>query len=485
MSPGLFRRATLLGLAFGASVLGASGARATDRALIMTISNYEGVPALPGVRIDADNAKKILSGIGFGTDDLRIVDEKQLTLDGMRQVLAKLAKDTQEGDRVFVYFSGHGTSYAAGSRCEQALVTRDLKALAARDLLHYFTALRDSTARVIVILDSCFSGGVAQAVDEPGRVARAISLRTPKYAKIADTSTDCATPVNVTAAELQAMRSTKGAVNLDRNYVVVAAARDNEVAFDDGAKGGVATSAIVQCLTDPAADTDHSGSVSFGELAGCAQAKINESNPGSDTLRQHIVVSGNDGMPVAAAEADADAPTSPLATLQDMLQAADARFDVQAAPTAKVLRIKKREGFKLKITSARDGYVYVLYVGSDQHEFLKLYPSPAAEPNHVRAGVPFAIDRVWHSEGPAGIDHLLVLVTPQPRDFSTVFGQQAAAPPTYHSSSGLQDAVGVCRNLSSETCPDGTSRNLSGDSPAPGTGTGYGATMLSIEERDQ
>jgi uncharacterized caspase-like protein len=103
---------------------------AADRALIMTISDYQRAPALPGVKFDAVNAQKILSGLGFSSDHLRTLDERQLTLAGMRQALSQLAQEISDGDRVFVYYSGHGMSYPIGDRCEQALVSQDMRPLA-------------------------------------------------------------------------------------------------------------------------------------------------------------------------------------------------------------------------------------------------------------------------------------------------------------------------------------------------------------------
>ena len=462
---------------------GASAALASDHALIMTISEYEGAPALPGVKMDAANAIKLLNGIGFSSQDIRVIDGTQLTLSGMRQALTQLANDTRDGDRIFVYFSGHGTSYSVGDRCEQALVSRDMKPFAAHDLFQYLTALRDRTLRVIVVLDSCFSGGVAQTAADPSRVARSLNLLTPKFWKRAGDPSSCSTPVNLSAAELQGLRSLKGAVNLERNYVYVAAARDNEVAFDDGAKGGVATTALVDCLQSSIPDADHSGSISFGELASCAQGRINRRSPKDDTLRQHLVVTGNDGLPVmAAADTPAAAPTNPVASLRDVLQAADARWDIRATATATSLQVGK-DAFGVSVTSGRSGYLYIVYVGSDKREFRKLYPTAAAEQNFVRAGEPFDVPKRWHSDGPSGTDHLLVLVASQPRDLDAVFGQQLAAAATYNASSGLHDSVGVCRNLSSQACPGAVSRNLSAADAAPGGSTGYGATMLEIEER--
>jgi hypothetical protein len=449
---------------------------AADRALIMAISDYAGVNALPGVKLDADNARRILAGIGFAEDDLRIIDSSRLTLSGMHEALAQLARDTADGDRVFVYFSGHGTSYAVADRCEQALVSRDLKPFSSREFLRYLTDLRDRTARVVVVLDACFSGGLAQAADQG---TRALGALRPKYSQLSGTAR-CSTPVNLTATELASLRSLKGAINLERNYVYVAAARDNEVAFDDRLRGGVASTALVDCLAAAPADTDHSGSISFGELTLCAQGRINQRYPHDET-RQHLVITGNDGLPVMAAESGANTRTNPAATLRDLSQAADARWDVRAAPSARKLTIG-RDSFTLTVTSNRNGFLYVVYVGSDRHEFLKLYPTTPTEPNALQPGQPFTVPKEWRSDGPAGTDHLLVLVTPQSRNLDSVFGQHLAVPATYEVSSALPDALGVCRNRAVQPCPGAQSRNLRENNSGPLSPGGYGAALVTIEE---
>jgi Caspase domain/Domain of unknown function (DUF4384) len=450
---------------------------AADRALIMTISDYAGVNDLPGVRLDADNARKILAGIGFGSDDLRIVDGTRLTLAGMHDALAQLAHDTADGDRVFVYFSGHGTSYSVGDRCEQALVSQDLKPFSSREFLRYLTDLRDRTSRVVVVLDACFSGGVAQAADQG---TRSLSPLKPKYSQLSGTAR-CSTPVNLTAADLAGLRSLKGAINLERNYVYLAAARDNEVAFDDRLRGGVASSALVDCLAAVPPDVDHSGSVSFGELTVCAQGRINQRYPHDDT-RQHLVITGNDGLPVmAAADTPSKTHTNPAATLHDLSQAADARWDVRATPSVRTLAIG-RDSFNITVTSNRGGFLYIVYVGSDRREFLKLYPTTSAEPNTLQAGQPFTVPKEWRSDGPAGTDYLLVLVTPQPRDLDSVFGRHLAVPATYEASSALPDALGLCRNRAAQSCQSAQSRNLRESDSGPLNSGGYGATLVTVEE---
>jgi hypothetical protein len=207
--------------------------------------------------------------------------------------------------------------------------------------------------------------------------------------------------------------------------------------------------------------------------------------PGEDALRQHLVLTGNDGLPVMAAVVNpAATAANPKATLRDVQQAADARWDVQAVPSVSSLRIKQ-DSFHVTVTSSRTGYVYVVYVGSDNREFLKLYPTDSAEPNVIHAGVPFTIPKLWHSEGPAGTDLLLVFVSSGPRDLESVFGRTLAAPGSYTSARDLQDSLGGCQLRSTQTCARTQSRNLSAvDSAESGTET-YGASIVAVEEVNQ
>jgi hypothetical protein len=476
------RRCLIWRIAIPLALLWAFNAGAADRALIMTISDYRGPAMLPGVKMDAASARKILAGIGFATDHVTTLAAPELTLAGMKEALAKFAAHTGNGDRVFVYFSGHGTSYKVEDHCEQALVSSDMKPLPAQDIFKYIADLRERASRVVLMLDSCFSGGIAETVDLAGPTRRGIDRFTPKYLTLPGQAPNCALPVNVASVQNLGTRDVKGAINLDRNYAVVAAARHDEAAFDDRQNGGVATNAVLECLKNPEADADHSGGVSFAELASCAQDKINNTLPGSDAFRQHIVLTGNEGMTAIAALAPAsDATANPRATLHDVLQGADGRWDVQAVASAQRLRIHQ-DSFQVTVTSSHPGYLYVVYVGSDNQEFLKLYPTRESEPNHLKPEIPFKVPKIWHSEGPAGVDELLVFITPTPRDLASVFGRTLAAPGTYASARGLEESVAGCLGDAGPGCSASLSRNLSATDASGSTGLGYGAALVTVTE---
>ncbi|GCL61609.1 serine/threonine-protein kinase [Pseudaquabacterium pictum] len=110
-----------------------------------------------------------------------------------------------------------------------------------------------------------------------------------------------------------------------------------------------------------------------------------------------------------------------------LLQARSADFDVQARANAPKLRIgKDRLGFK--VTSSRDGHVYVL-VGGPDGSLLLLYPNAMASDNRIRAGQTLALPQSsWplDTSEPAGPEHFAVIVSEHPRDFSHLSKQQVA-----------------------------------------------------------
>ena len=127
-------------------------------------------------------------------------------------------------------------------------------------------------------------------------------------------------------------------------------------------------------------------------------------------------------------------------------------------------------------------YLYLVYIGSDNQESLKLYPTRESESNRIEPGAPFTVPKIWHSEGPAGFDELLVIVTPTPRDLTSVFGGTLAAPGTYSSSRELEQSIAVWLDQAGSGCPGPQSRNLSAVDAPGSTGLGYGAALATVTE---
>jgi len=173
----------------------------------------------------------------------------------------------------------------------------------------------------------------------------------------------------------------------------------------------------------------------------------------------------------------ASSTARPLATLRDLLAGADARLAVQLQAQPAQLRVK-RDTFRLTVTSARDAYLYVLYVGSDQRDFQLIYPTRASEPNRLAADVPFEIPRRWRSLGPAGTNHVLAIASPTERDFSALF-TDGAAKATVANAARLHEAM--CQQaLGGAGCAAAPGGDASGAAGA--RSAIYGAALLPVLE---
>lgn len=458
----------------------APAALAVDRVLVMTISDYARQP-LPGVKHDREKIRQIVQRLGIGSNYYRAVADRDLTAEGMQRELARLVSETGNGDRVFVFFSGHGTSMQVNGRCEQSLLSQDLQPVGYEAIANSLGQIRDKASKVVVMVDACHSGGVTEKLAARGSEGKR-RLRA-RFAEPENPAQRCSKPVNVLEEKIGAgMRSARGAV-LDHNYLYIAAARRDEVAFDDEDKGGLATSAILECLNEPLVDLDRSGSVSFQELAACAQAKIDRELRDDPVNRpHHLTLSGNQNWPILAAAGASLAHTaaSAKATLRDLASGADSRWQVRLTARPERARINQ-DSFRLSVTSSQEGYLYLLYVGSDGKEFLQLFPDQADLSNRVSANQAFRIPGEFAATGPAGSNHVLAIVADAPRNFAGIFGQGGSTPATLANAAALQDAGCATRNLKRVECQEDR-RNLQRRPIRDGESSAYGAALIELVE---
>lgn len=467
----------------------ALSAGAGDRALIMTIGPYP-VSPLPGASLDEGNVRQILSRIGVDPTRISSLRDKELSANGIETALARLVAETQNGDRVFVHFSGHGTSEAIEGGCQQSLVGHDMKMVSSKTLAGALQRLKDKASKVVVMIDACHSGGVIDSAGKRGLTdTQPVTRFRPRFRpRFVPTGAACAKPSNVVEETLNAgMRNMRG-VPVTQNFLYLAAARHDEVAYDDEGRGGMATTSLLDCLNSSTPDTDNSGGVSFRELAECAQKRIDKEFAGDPVYRpHHLTWSGNVDLPLAVdtAPSPATAQANPVATLKDLQNGSDSRWQVLV--NANPLRAKiGKDAVKLTVTSSQGGYLYLLYIGSDRKEFLQLYPE-RNEPNWINANYPQRIPGEFAASGPAGTNHLLALVSRVPREFQRILGE-GSAPATLANAAALQDATCSTRNLKRRECQaiesqsKDTTRNLKKIAVAEGEADSYGAALIELVE---
>lgn len=92
-------------------------------------------------------------------------------------------------------------------------------------------------------------------------------------------------------------------------------------------------------------------------------------------------------------------------------------MQVQVRLSKDTLRIGK-DALELTVESSHAGHLYLVMLGSDRQSFYLLYPNGLDRDNRIEAGKPRTLPRPdWRlqASGPAGVDHLLVMVAASPR----------------------------------------------------------------------
>ncbi len=127
-----------------------------------------------------------------------------LSLAGMRHAFATLDAQVAPGDAVFIYYSGHGWQSAKPRRakvknkCSEALVTSDLESYPDYQLEAVLARLARKASAVLMLNDSCFSGGQATrplGMDQANNTTR-IKTILPKAGSANDSSYHCGSAIN-------------------------------------------------------------------------------------------------------------------------------------------------------------------------------------------------------------------------------------------------------------------------------------------------
>jgi hypothetical protein len=441
-------------------------ARANRHALIVGVGQYQvdaarPVPALAGVQHDMNSALAMARQLQIPTDNITLLRDAGASREGVQQALRELEARLQPGDRVFVYWSGHGSRYydEAEGGCVETLVPHDLRDISNKQFGQWLQPLARKTEKLMVVYDACHSGGVGAAAS--ATLQRSLPAGAQQWFPKSATPGQaiCNQPSNVRNRSLESATRSLGIDGQD--VVHLSSSRPDEVSFDNPARGGLATYALRQCLGGEAKDLDGSGAISMDELAACAQGQIDKALAGQNqVLPHHVVLSGNRGfVPAwfaapsgqvapsvtapavwAAAPATPAAPAAPVVASAPAVQAPvpvqqvlaqihaqrDSKRRVSVVPTSDRLKIG-RDQLDLAITSSHEGHVYVAMLGSDGQSLLLLFPNQLDSRNHILAGQTLNLPReAWRvgAGGPPGRNTVLVMVTDGPRDLGSLGGGQ-------------------------------------------------------------
>ena len=426
--------------------------RINRHALIIGVGTYEDplVPPLPGTKLDKVSATQIAQAMQVPDGNIQYLHDSQATVSNIRTALNNLNDRVQDGDRVFIHYSGHGTRYKdpqAGG-CVEALLPYDGMSkgmISNTEMASLLAQITQKTDKLFVMYDACHSGGLVAAAATARTRGIANSnddgaLR-PKFAALSE---ECSKPVNIKTRSLVNEQVNRGA--LPQDIVHISAARDNEISFDDEQKGGLATQFFRDCMLREAKDLDGSGAISIEEIKQCAQEKINRRMQNDNNFKAHnLVLSGNgnfvpawfsQGVPqtanVMTALATPDKPAAPVAvtpapvtptpppaqqialatpsttttpaTTQSQTLATSEIKPLSGEDALKQMYDQRNAKRKVRVTLTKDqlvigkdvlefsvqsdraGYVYAALAGSDGKALYMLFPNDLDQNNRIEAG---------------------------------------------------------------------------------------------------
>ena len=497
--------------------------RINRHALVIGIGRYAdpATPSLPGAHIDKESATQMAQAMQVPDSNIRYLQDDQATATSIRAALQDLTDKVQDGDRVFIHYSGHGTRFkdpVAGG-CVEALLAYDGVAITNHEMADLLKTITNKTDKLFVMYDSCHSGGLVQAASSVR--TRGLSnvndegVLRPKFASISE---ECGRPVNIKTRDLLGAVTAKGA--LPQDIIHISASRDNEISFDDEQKGGLATQYMRDCMLREAKDLDNSGAISIDEIKQCAQEKINKRMAGDANFKAHnLVLNGNAAfVPAWFAQANPVTPavapvasvlpaplvapvvavTAPVSTPVPVAaplpltgeQALRQMFDQRNAKRRVQVNLKKNElkigqdTLDFSVQSNRAGYVYVALAGSDNQSVYLLFPNDLDQNNKIEAGQSLQLPRPnWRvkASGPAGTDNLLVMVTDAPRDLSPLAGSKAG--PFVMSLNDAQGRAKLGALMTSAQMGEGKAcSTLVKRQNSALCSDAYGAAMVSVEE---
>ena len=427
--------------------------RSNRHALIIGIGRYRvdaarRVEPLDGVAQDMGNALAMAATLQVPSVNITLLRDDAATFGAIAEALRELAARTLPGDRVFIYWSGHGSRHydAADGGCVETLVPYDLEDISNRQLARWIQPIGAKADKLFVVSDAGHSAGVI--TPGPGGAARAAAstasatsnaLLRSKYTPGSDA---CELPGNGLTRSLSGAGAALGLSAQD--MVHLASSRPGELSLQAADRGGLATTALRACLQGEALDADGSGSISVQELADCAQAKVDAAVLG--TVQQgapHITLSGNRDFvpawfanaavtsPALAPPAAAAAAEASAASLRRMLGQIHDQRDNKRSVVVLATRERLRVGtdaLGFSVRSSHAGHVYVALLGSDGQTLTLLFPNALDAANTMGAGDTLTLPRPnWTltAGGPPGTDTLLVLVADGPRDLGALRGGKA------------------------------------------------------------
>ncbi|MDP7028009.1 MAG: caspase family protein [Candidatus Marinimicrobia bacterium] len=220
----------------------------TSWAVLIGINEYENIRSLRFAVQDAKEIRNLLiTEFGFPKENVRILIDKEATLNNIRDDLYEIASMANEDDRILVYFAGHGETRSVKSGVEKGyliptdgnldkLYTTCIPMTEIKEIANLTVA-----KHVLFLMDACFSG--LAAVD-----TRGLDTSTPSYIE--------------------------KIVRDQARQIITAGGKDEEVIEKDEWGHSAFAKSLISGLKSAVADQDYDGYITADELGSYLKRRV-------------------------------------------------------------------------------------------------------------------------------------------------------------------------------------------------------------------
>lgn len=402
-----FRRSYTLALSLVTGAVAACGAlsspaEAGQKALLIGIGAYQNIRPLVGPPRDLVRMENFLKDhMGYRTDEIAILKDSQATRKNLLRTMNNwLIRSTKAGDKVFIYYSGHGsqlpdTNSDEKDGLDETLSPIDTTKEGGNQITddEFGAVLAQMSDRdLTVIIDSCHSGTISRGAVEPAAGTSEDQART----FIPDLSTRGAGP---TSDQVHAHRGEESFLKSGNKLRIWSAASANQFSWDT-LDGGVFTRNFINGVSKKLADKNKNGIVTHAELIAYLRTEATEycrTNPRcsqlgfTPTLETHPSALSRAIVPVAAEPASGGSeetttetttaatekpPSKPEASAAEavaevLVQSNDADVHIELS-TGRTLHLGQE--FRISVTAKKPGSLILLDVNA-KGEVTQLIPN--------------------------------------------------------------------------------------------------------------
>jgi hypothetical protein len=384
----------------GGSVVGVGEVLAEDRALLVGVGLYASGDVLPGIELDVDMGRAMAGALGIKDSGIRVLADRDATAENfVSNVQSWLINGVSSGDRVFIYFSGHGTSFPDENGDEpdgrdEALCFHDL-AIVDDDMQAIVGAIPSDD--LIFFMDACHSGTATRSFAIPSLSASETKAKVWKGASQA------------TYRSRLSVAAKSGS-----NYVSLAAA-DDEQQSRATPRGSVFTIAVWEALHGAAGAGND---MTFQQLRERAEASVQQWIRAVNAPQATMFNPTLDGNPAVFGrsvfrKAGSPTPSRPVWTQMETL-VRDAGNTIRVETNGSMFRIGSKDALRLTIDLPGSGYLNVLNIDS-QDTATVLFPNQFNPDNRLSSGsitIPTKeMAFVLSATPPAGDTLIVVLLT--------------------------------------------------------------------------